>query len=144
MDSAWARVGLRTVPGMDADNCLKILQNHLEKVCPWGLNVQTEGATAVNAWKTETDHPVFNQMKEAMSQGYGQNTVYIGCGGTIPFVEPITAAMGNIPALLVGVEDPYTNAHSENESLDINDFHKAVLSQIYFFAKMKNKKHIFK
>jgi acetylornithine deacetylase/succinyl-diaminopimelate desuccinylase-like protein len=85
---------------------------------------------------TESSHPVFGVAKQSLGRGYGRPAVLIGCGGTIPFVDSFTKALGDIPALLVGIEDPYTNAHSENESLDIADFHKAVRSQIHFFADL--------
>ncbi len=143
MDSAWARIGLRTVAGMDADKCLSLIEQHLKAHCPWGLELTVEKEAGVNAWKTPVNHPVFGIMKQAMETGYQKKPVFIGCGGTIPFVAPITQMLGGIPALLIGIEDPLTNAHSENESLGIDDFLKACLSQIEFFRLVGEKSNIF-
>jgi acetylornithine deacetylase/succinyl-diaminopimelate desuccinylase-like protein len=49
-------------------------------------------------------------------------------------VQPLSDELGGIPAILVGVEDPYTNAHSENESLDLQDFRRTLLGQIHMLA----------
>jgi len=138
MDSAWARIGLRLVPDMDPQKCATILKDYLKEHCPWGLELTIEEEAGVAAWKTTPTHPIFKVAADSLSKGYGKPTVFIGCGGTIPFVAPLSDKLGITPALLVGIEDPYTNAHSENESLCLSDFHKAANSQIYFFNDLSD------
>lgn len=134
LESAWARIGLRLAPGMDPDVCTQRVIDHLKAVCPWGLQLDIVPEQGAKPWKTRPDHPVFEVARKSLSAGYGNDAVCIGCGGTIPFVDMFTAVLGDVPALLVGIEDPYTNAHSENESLHLGDFDKAVRSQIRFLA----------
>lgn len=136
-DAAWARVTIRVAAGMDPENVMKKLKEHLRSKVPWGLSIQFGAETCGAAWWGGADaSPATEAAVAALKEGYHHDVILTGCGGSIPFVQPFSDALGGAPALLTGVEDPYTNAHGENESLLISDFEKACVSQILFFAEL--------
>ena len=139
-DAAWARVTLRLVPDMDPVKVLAFLKAHLAKVTPWGLETTlTEDGHGAGPWSIDPTGPAFEAAVSSMKEGYGVEPLMMGCGGSIPFVKPFADALGGVPALLVGVEDPYTNAHGENESLLVSDFKKACVSQILLFQELSKR-----
>lgn len=135
-DSAWAHIGVRTVPDMSTERTAKLVVDHLKRVAPWGVEVHIEVDAGGKPWGTKAEGPVFEKALRAMEKGYGKKPALIGAGGTIPFVGPFAEALGGAPALLIGVEDPYTNAHSENESMVIADFESAIRSMIHFYGEL--------
>lgn len=137
-DVAWAKVTIRVVADMDPKKVKEQLQNFLKSRCPWGLEVSFKGEAGGGAWATEASGPAFKAAEIALEKGYGKPPFKIGCGGSIPFVKPFADALGGAPALLIGVEDPYTDAHGENESLLVSDLEKAMLGQVYLFEELVN------
>ena len=55
-----------------------------------------------------------------------------GCGG------PLADLFGGAPALLLGIEDPASNAHAPNESLHEGDFKKLMASLVRLFENLAN------
>lgn len=132
-DSAWCKVGIRTVPNMDAKKTEKLLTDFLKSKAPWGVEVKITAEQSAPWWVTNPEGPAFKKAHDALTKAFGQECVYLGQGGSIPFVGPFAEVLGGAPALLIGVEDPYTNAHSENESVHLGDLKKSILAAIYLY-----------
>jgi acetylornithine deacetylase/succinyl-diaminopimelate desuccinylase-like protein len=135
-DAAWARVGIRLVADMDPTDVRERLVAALQRVVPWGLELKVRTETSGAPWMTDLAHPAFAASFKALEKGFGRPGLAIGCGGSIGFVEPFARALGGAPAILIGVEDPYSNAHSENESLHLGDFQKGIRSAIHLYAEL--------
>lgn len=138
-DRAWARIGIRIVPDMDPSETLKLLTGHLMKSALWDVQVKIEPESPSNWWRTDTHGPAFEAAVAAIEKGYGRKPVIVGAGGSIPFVRTITESLGKVPALLFGVGDPYSAAHSENESLPIDDWENACQAIIHLFSELAEK-----
>lgn len=136
VDSAWARISIRIVPNMDPEKTQNQLVKFLKDNAPKNVILDVKPLAAVPWWKTNTQHKAFAAIKDALRKGYGKEPVFIGCGGSIGFVEPFTKALNGAPAILIGVEDPHSNPHSWNESLYLPDWQKCIVSLIHLFDNL--------
>jgi cysteinylglycine-S-conjugate dipeptidase len=130
------KLSVRLAPGQDPDRALEVLADHLRTRAPFGAQVEVELGERNPAWVIEPGGPAWDAAVTAMAAAYGRAPAAIGCGGSIPFVQPFADAFGGAPCLLVGVEDPASNAHGEDESLHLGDFTKACLTEAFLLAEL--------
>jgi len=130
------KLSLRMAPGMDIDRAVAQLRDHLAANVVWGLHVSFDEGPRNAGWTTEPSGPAFDAAEAAMTAAYGRAPAHIGCGGSIPFVQPFSDAFDGAPCLLTGIEDPHTNAHGEDESLHLDDFHRACLTEALLLAEL--------
>lgn len=135
-DQAYARIGIRLAPGMDADKCTQLLVDFLKERVPNGMECKIDVEDGANPFTTDIEHPFFRNMGESMTQAYGTPVKFIGCGASIPGAELFRKTFGNIPILLTGLEDPECAAHGENESLYVPDFERGIVAEALFFANL--------
>lgn len=138
LPKASAIVSCRIVPDMEPDEVYRQIEETLTKDPPWGVKVSVKPAGKVNWWMTDPQGPAFEAALTALKKGYKSKPVAIGCGGTIGFVGPLADLFGGAPALLLGIEDPRSNAHAPNESLDGGDFRKLTASLAHLFQEIGN------
>jgi acetylornithine deacetylase/succinyl-diaminopimelate desuccinylase-like protein len=136
LDSARARLSLRSVPNMDGRKAGMLLVKKLVTRPPFGARVTARITGTSPWWTTDPEGPAFEAARRALKAGFGRETAMIGAGGTIGFVQPFADLLGGAPCLLMGVEDPACNAHSENESLHLGDWLKCMRSAVYLYDEL--------
>ena len=134
LPTAQAIISCRIVPDQQPKHVFENLKAHLTKDPPWGVQVNVkEMSKAVDWWMTDPNGPAFEAALSALRKGFDKDPVAIGCGGTIGFVGPLSELFDGAPALLLGIEDPSSNAHAPNESLHEGDWKKLMASIVHLF-----------
>jgi acetylornithine deacetylase/succinyl-diaminopimelate desuccinylase-like protein len=137
LPKAAAIVSCRIVPDQDPGKVYEALRAALTKDPPWGVKVTVKPlGKPVEWWMTSPEGPAFEAAMAAMRSGFKKDAVAIGCGGSIGFVGPLADLFGGAPALLMGIEDPKSNAHAPNESLHEGDWRKLMASLAHLFANL--------
>jgi acetylornithine deacetylase/succinyl-diaminopimelate desuccinylase-like protein len=137
LPSARAIVSCRIVPDQEPEEVFEQLKGVLTADPPWGVQVKvTEHGKPVKWWMTDPTGPAFEAAVAALRAGFGRDPLSIGCGGTIGFVGPLADLFGGAPALLLGIEDPLSNAHAPDESLHEGDWKNLMRSLAGLFGNL--------
>lgn len=136
VDSARARLSLRTVPRMNAKEAGALLVKKLTTRPPHGVKVTAKVVNSTPWWTTDPEGPAFEAARRALKAGFKKDAAMIGAGGSIGFVQPFADLLGGVPCLLTGVEDPACNAHSEDESLHLEDWVKCTRAAIHLYDEL--------
>ncbi len=136
LPSAVAYISCRIVPDQEPQEVFEQIKAVLTKDPPWNVKVDVQPTALMKWWMTDPTGPAFTAAEKALKKGFGARPVAIGCGGSIGFVGPLAELLGGAPALLLGIEDPVSNAHSPNESLHAGDFRKLTASLTHLFEQV--------
>jgi acetylornithine deacetylase/succinyl-diaminopimelate desuccinylase-like protein len=139
LPKASAIVSIRIVPDQKPDEVFRQLRDYLTKDPPWGCKVKvTPDGHHVSWWMTNPEGPAFEAARHALRAGFKKEPLGIGSGGAIGFVGPLAELFGGAPALLLGIEDPKSNAHGPNESLHEGDFRKLMTSLANLYENLSH------
>ena len=136
VDSARARISMRTVPNMDSREAGEMLVRKLTRRPPHGAHVEARVVRSTPWWATDPEGPAFDAARRALKAGFGKEAAMMGAGGSIGFVQPFSDFLKGAPCLLTGVEDPACGAHSENESLHLDDWRKCMRAAVHLYDEL--------
>jgi acetylornithine deacetylase/succinyl-diaminopimelate desuccinylase-like protein len=113
-------LSLRLPPTVAAEPAAQRLKRLLEADPPYGARVRYEYGQAATGWHAPpTAAWLERALEEASRRHYGKPVMWMGEGGTIPFMAMLGANYPEAQFLITGVLGPHSNAHGPNEFLHI-------------------------
>ncbi|HEY6483607.1 MAG TPA: M20/M25/M40 family metallo-hydrolase [Steroidobacteraceae bacterium] len=115
------RLSLRLGPTTDAQTAIHAVKQALERDPPYAAQVSFEDVGAARGWNAPALAPWLEQaLQKASRDVYGREAVYLGCGGSIPFMAMLGERYPDTQFFITGVLGPHANAHGPNEFLHID------------------------
>jgi acetylornithine deacetylase/succinyl-diaminopimelate desuccinylase-like protein len=113
-------LSLRLPPTLQAERAAQRVKQLLEKDPPYRAKVRFEYGQAATGWNAPaTAAWLEHAVSQASQQHYGQPAMWMGEGGTIPFMAMLGEKFPQAQFFITGVLGPHSNAHGPNEFLDI-------------------------
>jgi acetylornithine deacetylase/succinyl-diaminopimelate desuccinylase-like protein len=114
------KLSLRLPPTVDGKRAGELLKQTLERDPPYGAQVTLDLEKASTGWNAPALSPWLSQaIDDASREFFGQPAMYMGEGGTIPFMGMLGEKFPGAQFMITGVLGPHSNAHGPNEFLHI-------------------------
>jgi len=125
---AHCKITCRLVGDMDPDDIRDKLRAHVQSQLrpdtriTWDNDLEGAPASHMN-----TDRPEFEQARQALSDEWNRDAVFVGMGGSIPIAGHFKTVL-DMDAMLIGFASEDDRIHSPNEKYDVQAFHKGIRS----------------
>lgn len=115
-----ARVSLRLPPEVSGEVAKDVVTELLTKDPPYGARVRFECEEGNDGWNAPPVAPWLEKaLLDSSVEYFGAESVYMGEGGTIPFMGMLGEKFPEAQFMITGVLGPESNAHGPNEFLHI-------------------------
>ncbi|TAN55264.1 MAG: M20/M25/M40 family metallo-hydrolase, partial [Betaproteobacteria bacterium] len=114
-------LSLRIPPAVDGDRAAARLKALLEADPPYGTRVSFAAGHAATGWHAPRTAAWLEKALDAASmKHWGRPAMWMGEGGTIPFMAMLGVKFPRAQFLITGVLGPHANAHGPNEFLHLD------------------------
>jgi acetylornithine deacetylase/succinyl-diaminopimelate desuccinylase-like protein len=114
------KLSVRIPPSLDPERATETIRRTLTADPPYGARVTFDADKASTGWDAPALAPWLEAAVERASSSYfGRPAMYMGEGGSIPFMGMLGARYPEAQFLITGVLGPHSNAHGPNEFLHL-------------------------
>jgi acetylornithine deacetylase/succinyl-diaminopimelate desuccinylase-like protein len=113
-------LSFRLPPTVDPQRAAQAVKQTLESSPPYGARVSFDVESSMGGWNAPSNAPWLEAALDAASRNFfGQPPMYLGAGGSIPFMAMLSEKFPQTQFMVTGVLGPQSNAHGPNEFLEI-------------------------
>jgi len=114
------KLSFRLPPTTDAATAATAVKQRLEADPPYGVSIEFDVDSSLAGWDAPPVAPWLEQaMQDASRATFGRDAMYLGTGGSIPFIGMLGERFPETQFLVTGVLGPHSNAHGPNEFLHL-------------------------
>lgn len=132
---AHAKITCRLVPDQDPDEMLALLQEHVNKHTPTGVEVTVSLFDKGAPFVTPFHHPAIQAAGRALEKVWHVPTSFTRGGGSLPIVSTLDQEL-QAPIVLMGFGLPSDNVHAPNENFKLKNFDKGLLALCTYWDEL--------
>ena len=134
--TARARINLRIPPDQNAEHALALLIQHLKSVTPWHAKVTISDSHVSNGFVAKIDGPAYTAARQALREAYNTDAQITGDGASIPLTNVLGEQFPQAEIIIWGAEDLAARIHGPNESVDLEELERVILTQALFLQRL--------
>lgn len=125
---AHCKLTCRLVGDMDPDRLRDAIRKHVEdRLSPDAKVIWNQDLDGSPASVMDTTRPEFEAARQALSDEWDREAVFVGMGGSIPIAGFFKEIL-DMESMLIGFANDDDAIHSPNEKYDLQSFHKGMRS----------------
>ena len=136
---ASAKVSMRLVPNQDWRAIFESLQKYVQTLTTPGVEIKVELLGSAPPVLCGVDHAGAKALEAAYREAFGKPTSHVREGGSIPVSVDFQEAVG-APLVISGIPQSDEGAHSPNERLAVDNYHRGIEAIIRFICKLADQR----
>jgi acetylornithine deacetylase/succinyl-diaminopimelate desuccinylase-like protein len=132
---AMAKISMRLVADQRPDEAAGQMRAAVAKLCPRGVRAEFRSIHAAPPSLVDPENPFLQEAAAAMTEVFGNQTVFTRSGGSIPIVGLFQKHLG-VPSVLMGFGLPDDNLHAPNEKLYLPNFFRGIEAVMRYLERL--------
>ena len=134
---AWAaaKITCRLVPGQSLKKIQRLVARHLRRQCPKSVRLTIADGHGGPPFLVSTDSAGARAALKALEKAFSRKPVVMREGGSIPILDTLSRYVSK-EILLVGLILPDCNAHSPNEKMEVDNFHRGITMSVELLRRL--------